>query len=188
MGALCFSTNLTSSEWASWVQAIGTIVAVIGAGGIAVWQSRAQHASAETLNKEIRRHAQTVLAKSLLTIARNCLKATSFFAAEMSSRDLIFKIASRERHFDFGELYHLESTTSGIPLYSLPDSLITHAMILAATILQFRNTVDIAVKDHRTMDSDAFAAVFVTLEQMNESLGLTCKDIESAVEEIGKDA
>ena len=188
MDSLCFSTNLTSSEWASWVQAIGTIVAVMGAGGIAVWQSRAQHASAEALDKETRRHAQMELAKSLLTIARNCLKATTFFAAEMSSRELIYKIASRERHFDFGELYHLENTTSGIPLYSLPDSLITHAMILAATIREFRQTVDIVIKEHGTMDSEAFEIVFATTKQLNESLTVTCKDIKNAVEDLKKDA
>jgi len=31
MTEICFLTNLTSSEWASWIQAIGSILAIVGA-------------------------------------------------------------------------------------------------------------------------------------------------------------
>ena len=43
MNTLCFASNLTSTEWAAWLQAIGSILAILGATGIAVWQARKQH-------------------------------------------------------------------------------------------------------------------------------------------------
>jgi len=185
---LCFALNLTSEEWASWVQAIGTIFAVLAAAGIAVYQSRKQHESALTLHKTEQRYARVQLAKTLLALCRNCTKAVKQFTAQMHDRESIYKIAIRETYFDFGELQALQNATSSLPLYSLPDSLITHAMVLGSTIRQFRQTVDMAVQLHRSMDSEAFEELFKTLREINESLKLTCADIEAAVQDVQRDA
>lgn len=176
--------ELTPSEWASWVQATGTIVAVAAAAGIAIWQSRQQHNSALTLHKAEQKQARLAVAKSLLVIARNCSRAARHFASELDSREKIYNISTGETHFDFGELRHLRDATSGIPLYSLPDLLISHAMILAATIRQLDETVAILFREHRKWDAEQFARLFKTLSEMNESLQLTCRDIEAAVEDI----
>lgn len=69
MNELCFLSNLTSSEWASWVQAIGSIGAIFGAACIAVWQSKQQHkASLDVLRTE-KKIARTELAKALLSLS-----------------------------------------------------------------------------------------------------------------------
>ncbi len=49
MNTLCLTTNLTSAELAAWVQAIGSIVAIIAVVLIAVWQANKQHRSALAL-------------------------------------------------------------------------------------------------------------------------------------------
>lgn len=187
MTSFSLPTNLTSADWAAWAQAVGTIFAVLAAAGIAVWQSRRQHRSAMLLHSEEQRHARVSLARSLLVIAHNCRRATTYLAEQMGNREAIHNIASGEKHFDYGELRHLENATSGIPLYSLPDVLVSHAMTLAATIRQFRETVEIAIRQHRNMDGAAFSDVFRTFAEMNESLRLTCDDIGKAVEQIESD-
>ena len=45
MNNLCFMSGLTPSEWAAWVQGIGSILAVAVAAGIALWQKQQTEAS-----------------------------------------------------------------------------------------------------------------------------------------------
>ena len=184
MNSLCFSTNLTSNELASWVQAIGTIFAVLAAAIIAVWQSRRQHHNALIIYKEEQRHASLEQAKTLLTLCQNCLKATKHFASEMNDRESIYLIVTRGKYLDYGELQSLRNATSNIPLHSIPSTLITHAMVLGANIRQFKQNVDMALELHRNMDSAQFETFFKTLKEINASLELTCSDIEKAVNEI----
>lgn len=188
MHTLCLTLDLTSTEWAAWVQAIGTIVAVLGAAAIAVWQSKKQHQSALALHKEEQRHARLEQAKTLLTLCQNCTKAAKHFSAQMHDRESVYTIASRETYFDFGELQALQSATTNIPLYSLPSTLLTDAMVLGATVRQFKQTIDMAIELHRTMDADQFQELFNTLGAMNESLASTCGDIEGAVQLVQKEA
>lgn len=187
MNTLCFATNITSSEWAAWVQAIGTILAVLAAATIAVWQSRKQHESAFALHKSEQRHTQVEQAKTLLALCLSCTKAVKHFTTQVSDRDAVYKIANKETYFDLGELQSLQNATSNIPLYSLPSTLVTHAMVLGATVRQFRQTIDMAVQLHSSMDAVQFANLFNTLNEMNESLALTCGDIEAVVKVVERD-
>lgn len=187
MNTLCITTNITSAEWAAWVQAIGSIVAIFAATMIAIWQSKKQHKSALSLHKEEQRHARLEQAKTLLTLCQNCTKAAKHFAAQMHDRESVHKIASKETYFDFGELQALQSATTNIPLYSLPSTLLTHAMVLGATIRQFKQTIDMAIELQRRMDAEQFQELFKTLSEMNESLKLTCGDIEAAVQLVQRE-
>jgi len=188
MNALCFTTDLTSSDLAAWVQAVGTIVAVLAAAAIAVWQSKKQHQSALALHKEEQRHARLEQAKTLLALCHNCTKAANHFSSQMCDRESVHKIASKETYFDFRELQALQNATTNIPLYSLPSTLLTHAMVLGATVRQFKQTIDMAIELHRQMDADQFQELFKTLGEMNDSLELTCGDIEAAVQLVQNEA
>lgn len=188
MDTLCFATDMTSSEWAAWVQAIGTIFAVFGAGWLAWWQAMRQHQSALDIHRAEQRQARLNIARTLLVLAQNCTKATKHFASQMHDRESVFLIATRETYFDFGELKAIQSATTDIPLHSLPDSMVTHAMVLGATVRQFRQTIDMAVELHRKMDAAQFGELLKTLGEMTHSLELTCKDIDVAVKAIKRDA
>jgi hypothetical protein len=43
-------SNLTSSEWAAWIQALGSVLAIGAAARLAIYQSREQHKSALALH------------------------------------------------------------------------------------------------------------------------------------------
>lgn len=188
MNTLCISTSLTSTELAAWVQAIGTILAVLAAAGIAVYQSKKQHQSSLATLKEERRHARLEQAETLLELCRNCTKAANYFTEQMNDRESVYKIAKKETYFDFGELNTLVNATTNIPLYSLPSILLTHAMVLGATVRQVKQIVDMAIELHRKLDSAQFEKIFRTLGEMAKSLELTCGDIEEAVEHVREGA
>lgn len=54
MNNLCFMTNLSSSEWAAWVQAVGSVAAILVAVGVSYLQHWAQE------RRDRRREAQDV--------------------------------------------------------------------------------------------------------------------------------
>lgn len=182
MNQLCFLTDLTSSEWAAWVQAVGSIAAIVGATWIAIWQSRRQHeVSLEVLRTE-HRLARTELARTLLALSVNCSKAIEHAVKQFPDRDAAHQIAEQEAHFDCNELRAIENAVTGIPLHSLPHTLVSLTMILSSTVRQFREKIESALRFHREMDSPAFEDFFVVLSQMQKGLVLTCNDIAAEVE------
>lgn len=181
MNILCFSTNLTSSELASWVQAIGSILAILAAATIAIWQSKKQHKSALALLIEEQKNNKIEKAKALLTICQNCTKAAKYYASEMNNREAIHLIAYKDKYVDFGELQTLQNSTSNIPLYSLPSALISHAMILGATMRQFKQNIENVLRTHEQINANQFKEFFEYSEEITKSLELTCNDIESEV-------
>jgi hypothetical protein len=179
--------NLTSVELAAWVQAIGSIVAIIAVVLIAVWQANKQHRNALALHREEQRYARIELAKTLSMLAKNCAKAMAYLTRQLSSRQDVYEIAEGQVHFDFGELSRIEASIGGIPLYSLPHSLVTPTMLLSATVRQFREKVEMAIRVHRNMDAAAFEDFFRVLREMNDSLEQTCGDIATEVNRIQSD-
>lgn len=184
MSALCVTTELTSSELASWVQAIGSIVAILAAALIAVWQSRRQHESALAVHREESRHARREAAKSLLILCRNCARASGHFAAQLSSRDAIYAVASGEKHFDFEELNALRDAAASVQLHQLADVLIGPAMALAATVRRLQQTIEVAIREHRKMDAESFGNLFATLVELTASLNATTQDVQAEVNQL----
>lgn len=178
---LCLLSGLTSAEWAAWIQALGSIAAVIGAAWVAIWQSRRQHQSSLAVLREEHRLARTELTLALLTLSRNCARAVQHAAAQLQDREAIHLVAWNERHFDAGELGVIENAVLGIPLHQLPHTLVTPTMVLGSTLRQFRQKVASALGAHREMNAGDFADFFRGVAEMQASLQATCGDIEAEV-------
>ena len=73
---------------------------------------------------------------------------------------------------------------ASIPLHSLPDTLVDPTMIISAYVRQFIAKVEMALRTHRVMDSDAFDDLFKFFAATNNGLEETCKDIEAEVRRI----
>jgi len=181
MKQLCFLSTMTSSEWAAWVQAVGSIAAVFGAAGIAIWQSGKQHRNALALLRTQQRVGRIELAKTLLSLSHNCLRLLDHSAAQFPDREAVHNIAEGRVHFDLNELAIVEKAIANIPLHSLPHSLVSLTMIVTSTVRQFRENIEFALQSHRTMDANDFEKLFGVLAEMRASLKLTCTDIESEV-------
>lgn len=181
MNQLCFLSEMTSSEWAAWVQAVGSIAAVFGAAGIAIWQARQQHKNSLALLRTEQRLGRVELAKALLSLSQNCLRLLDHLAAQFPDREAVYNIAEGKVHVDFNELSVVEGAVHDIPLHSLPHGLVSLTMMVSSTVRQFRENVDFALQSHRTMDANEFKKLFRVLADMRASLKLTCNDIEAEV-------
>lgn len=181
MNQLCFLSNMTSSEWASWVQAIGSIAAIIGALGIAIWQSKQQHKASLALMHAEKKLARTELAKALLSLSAGALRLLEHSTKAFPDRQSVHDAAEGRRHFDFGELRTVEGAVQAISLHTLPHELVRLTMIVKSTVRQFRENIEFAVQTHRQMDANAFNTLFEALNSLTKSLALTCADIEKEV-------
>jgi len=179
---LCFLSNMSSAEWAAWVQAVGSILAILGAVGVAVWQTNKQHGNALALLAAERQLEKRELARTLTILAKNCAKAASFFADALRDREAVYNIAEGLEPLDVGELTKLDTAISAIPLHELPSSLVTPTMLLGSTIRQFREKIEMVLRLHRQMDAAAFEDFFRTLQEMSESLSATSSEIGGEVE------
>lgn len=184
MQTLCFLSNLSSAEWAAWVQALGSVAAIIAAAWIAIHQSKIQHRNALELHKTELRSAQIDIAKTLSVLAVNSSKAMKHIASQLHDREAIHLVAEGLVHCDLGELSRIDTYLSSIPLHSIPYSLVTPTMVLEATVRQFKNKTEMALRLHRQMDATMFDDFFRTVQEMSASLEATCRDFETEVKRL----
>ncbi len=170
MNNLCFLSNLTSAEWASWVQAVGTIVAIVAATWIATHQVKLQHMSALELHHTELRTARVDAGKTLSVLATNSSRAMRHVAGQLHDRESVYRAAEGLVHCDIGELSRIDTYLGGIPLHSIPYALVTSTMILGSTVRQFKEKVEMVLRVHRQMDAAMFEDFFRTLGEMNTSI------------------
>lgn len=182
MNLLCLSTELTSTEFASWVQAIGSILAIIAAALIAIWQTGKQHRSALRLQIAEHERVRNALAQTLSILATNCAKAVSHISLQLRDREAIHEVGTGVRYLDIGEVRRIDATLANIPLQGLPHTLVTSTMTLSALVRQFLAKIDMAIRAHRQMDAAAFNELFTFIEFTNQSLDATVRDISTVVD------
>lgn len=186
MDQLCFPASLNSSELASWVQAIGSICAIVAAALIARHQARLQHKSALDLLRVQRDTARAEAAETLAVVAKNTAKAMTHVSGQLPDRTAVYSAAEGTIRCDIGEVQRLDGYLSAIPLHELPGSLITLTLVLGSTVRQFREKTEMALRLHRQMDAAMFEDFFGTLKQMNDSVQATSKDISDEVQVYAK--
>jgi hypothetical protein len=181
MNELCFLFNLTSSEWASWVQAVGSILAIIAAAWIARYQAQLQSSAALELHRTERLTAQAEASETLSVLAGNSAKAMAHISGQLCDREAVHKAAEGLILCDLGEVQRLDGYLAAIPLHELPGPLVTLTMVLGSTVRQFKEKIEMALRLHRQMDAAMFEDFFRTMAQMNESVRATHKDISEKV-------
>ncbi len=184
MNELCFLSNLTSAEWAAWVQAIGSIIAIFAAAGIAIYVAKLQHENGLKLHETEKRTEKIEIAKTLFVLATNSSKAIKHIAILLNDRSAVHNAAEGLQPCDVGELQRINKYLNAIPLHTVPHSMVTHTMILGSTVRQFKEKVEMALNLHREMDADMFDDFFQTIGEMNTSIEVTCKDIDAEVKRL----
>lgn len=184
MNELCFSTNLSSAEWAAWIQAIGSVVAIVAAASIAIYLARVQHRNSLTLHMKEKQTERVDIAKTLSVLATNSSKAMKYIANKLNDRSAVHNAAEGNIPCDIGELRRIDNYLSNIPIHNVPYSMVIMTMILGSTVRQFKEKVETTLSLHRTMDGDKFEDFFRTIEEMNTSIKATCSDIETEVKRL----
>jgi len=184
MNELCFLSNLTSAEWAAWVQAVGSVLAIVAAAWIVKHQANLQHKNALDLHKTEQRTEQADITKTLSVLAINSSKAMKHISIQLKDRESIHKAAEGLVPCDVGELVRIDTYLSDIPLHTVPHSMVTLTMILGSTVRQFKEKVEMALQFHRKMDAEMFEDFFRTINEMNTSIDATCNDINAEVKRL----
>lgn len=106
-GPHCMS-NFTGSEWAAWVQAIGSILAIVGATGIALWQSRKQHENSLKFLRTAHRITRFENSQALLFLSKNSLCMLNNSLRKIPDRGAVYLIAHGEIDLDLRDAYSHE--------------------------------------------------------------------------------
>ena len=186
MKQLCVLSDLTSSEWASWVQAVGSVLAIVAAALIARHQASLQHKSALKLLCAERKDARAEAAETLAELASNSAKVMAHVSGQLPDREAVHGAAEGQRRCDLGEVQRLDGYLRAIPLHELPGPLVRLTMILGFTVRQFKEKIEMALRLHRQMDAAMFDDFFQSLKLMNESVRATFKEISDEVDAYAK--
>ncbi len=181
---ILFPWGLSRGECASWVQAWGSILAIIFAVFIAIYQARRQQKNTINAIVEQRRQDHLWTAETLSELTKNSLKLQKHIAGKLNSREAVHDAAEDGLPFDMPGLRALEHSLDSIDLHSLPASLVALSMILSSTVRQFRSKVEMALQFNREMDGAAFNDFFETLNAMNASLEKTADDFDAELQRL----
>ncbi|VVD89570.1 hypothetical protein [Pandoraea terrigena] len=167
------------SDIPAWVQAVGSILAILISVGIATWQAR--KAQSQTLFgiEQQRRADHLRSATTLIEIAKAASNVQRHVGSKFLSRAAISKAALDRLPFDMPEVLALERALNKIEIHLLPAELVTLALIVAATFRQFRIKVEMALDTHSQMDAAAFDDFFNVIMQIQESMRITVTDLEN---------
>lgn len=178
--------GLSRGECASWVQAWGSILAIAGTAGAAIYQAQTQHQSTIAGLRQEQKQAHPQVAETMGQLATNALKLQRHIAEKLDTRDAIHAAAKHELPFDLPELRSLERALESVVLHQLPAALVSPSMGLAWTVRQFRTKVEMALQFHRTMDAEAFQDFFDSVSTMNSSLDQTVSEFSRTLKTLHK--
>ena len=184
MNNLCFLSNLTSSEWAAWIQAVGSVIAILAATLIAIGQSKSQHKNAILLHRTEQLSNQRNLAKTLFILAKNSAVVMQYTASKLNTKEAIYLAAQGRIPSNIGELKRIDTYLGAIPLHTMPFSLVTPTMNLGSIVRQCHEKLDMGLKLYRQMDDAMYEDLFKVLAEMNQSIEITCEMIELEVDSL----
>lgn len=184
MNELCIFSDLTGAEWAAWVQAIGSVVAIGAAAWIAIYQAKLQHNNALKLHKTEKQTEQLNITRTIYVLAVNSSKAMKHIGDQLNDRESVHKAAEGLEPCDIGEIVRINTYLGGIPLHQVPHSLVTHTMVLGSSVRKFMEKVEMALELHRKMDASMFEDFFRTINEINVSMEATCNDINAEIKRL----
>lgn len=184
MKELAFCNGLSSAEWAAWVQAICSVVAIIATGGFAIYQSRSQYKTAMGMYQIEKRHAHLEMARAIGKLASNCRSVAALITSHLIDPDSIEDFARSERHLDIVGLKSLEQAMASIPLIGLPEKLVSEPLILHAAIRQFREYVESYLNNWNKQYSINHSKFIEILDEIKGSIEVVCDTIAIAVAHV----
>lgn len=152
METCVFVEGVKAGDCASWVQAWGSVAAILVSGLIAGWQIWAANRTAW----RARRDQKRAMAEAAAALARQFALQINSLQAELAHS--AFYIAGRSRSATFDPFRSLEASVLALPLHEMPD---LESMRL---LIGFRNligTTDAAFKRLVTMLEDPLQATEV---------------------------
>lgn len=145
----------SSSDVASWIQAVAAALAILASAGLALHiQSR---------ESRERRSGAADIAADIALVAKTILTSISH---EFSSRQRVYEFAESIRPFDREALDDLWNMISQLDLQALHEPFLIRPIILLRTsVRKVRQTITTALAEHRNMDGHDFDELFDILKR-----------------------
>lgn len=181
LGLVCFGGigtlfDWNKSEWASWVQAIGSIGAILAAAFIATWQIDATRKSAQAE----RRRKAAVMVEAVTALVRSHLQELESISA-LVDRHKHYETRRRMERLDPTEVFAtIERAAQGIPLHDLPDAEMIRLLVDLQNHIRTNREAIAAVKDLFMKDESDWVAVEVPLGPNVEALRELLRKAEQA--------
>lgn len=176
--------KLTVSDWAAWVQAIGTLLAIFFSARIAIKQSKLQFESSLKLQKFQDAEKRLILTESVLSIFKNAVASIKYVKNELSTRQAVYEVATKRKYYDLDMLTDVLNTLRQIPIHDLPSpTLVTSVMVAIPTIRQLDIQINKALLESSKMDADDYDKLFLTIEEIYQSMTKTHKNVQSIFED-----
>lgn len=151
---------------AAWVQAVGSIAAIVATGIYVQWQHRLEVARKETEDRLARRRSLDVVVE----LARATKTSVRWVQQQLLERGTVHDIAEGRAHLDRRVVAELGTLLSGIPLHELGDpTVVNEVLSLLHYARQMTGFVDKLLLLHREMDSQMFQSAFAALAQNTEA-------------------
>lgn len=183
MNTLCFMSDMTSAEWAAWVQAGATFVAIVGSAAVAIWQLRTQRENSMKLQKAEQRSIQIERGTAILTQATNCKMLVINTAGQfrLLLGDPAIQDESLEIHFSM--IKALGRSLAAISLHDLPVGFITPVMLFNIYVSQFIDSVQF-VLDRRARMGDR---TLLKSEEFSKVLDQSFGNVAAQLEQLSQD-
>lgn len=175
-----FPWGLTPSECAAWVQAWGSILAIVGSVALAIWQMRRQLRAFQ----HQRQLDSLQAAEALLALAKHGRSLQIHLGEQLDSREAVELAEQGGLPTAMTELNALERALSHIPLQGLSAVLIGPASMLASAMHQYRLRVEHLLQQHRKMDAADLEAQFEVLNTLAFTLQESLADLERCMSRL----
>lgn len=166
---------------AAWVQAIGSITAILASAGFVRWQHELEQERNREADRETRRRKLDVVVE----LARATAHSIQYVRGYFPSREAVHDIADERKVFDAPVADDLGSLLSSIPLHELDDPKIANeVLILTRNAQQMRGMVSKLFRFHREMDARAFSAAFEGMDLCTQAAERSHKAIRARADEL----
>lgn len=146
---LDFFYKLNNGDKAGWIQALGSVFAILASGLIAAWQAKSQYKNSLRLQRIQEKNKEIVLTESVIEIIRNSASNVEHVYESLSTRQDIYDVATKNKYYDFEGLNDVIHSLKQIPLKDLlSPKLVTAIMILISSIRQLEIQVDKTIQNH----------------------------------------
>lgn len=180
-----FFCKLEDGDKAGWLQAIGTVLAILASGWIAVWQAKKQYKNSLRLQDIQDKNKEIILTESVVEIIKNSAARVKYVYDSLSTRQDVYDVATKNKYYDFEGLSDVIESLKQIPLKDLPSPvLVTAVMTLISGIRQLEIQVDKAIANHSKMDAADYDVLFKTLLQIKNSTAQTYHESQKYLESL----
>jgi hypothetical protein len=130
------------SEWASWVQAVGSIAAILAACAVAWWQTWLMKSAARDAKRERLVVLFTAIYTLMIVFESDLSSLTDLLRTDEDAEEL------RQRVKHAGPFVEVERSAQAIPLHELPDAATVRVVIEFLGVIRLTRQIVGQVLDH----------------------------------------